>query len=91
MEIDEYNNINLNQELFVNQSNASLKIWAIITIIIFLFTINQLVFDGTIELRTFIYIFIILLTILLLLNLNTKHGFVLTLVLLLVVFLIRIL
>lgn len=85
--IDSYNNIqsNLdNQELFVEQSNASLRIWVLITMVILLVTITQFIGIDYIPTSIIIKLIIVIVLIVLTFNLNSRGGFMLVLLFLLV-------
>jgi hypothetical protein len=86
-----YNDINtsvLTKQLIVEQSSASLRLWLFITIIIVLFTINQIFFGFPLS-GTFLFrMFIVIIFIMVAFTLHTRQGFLMAIIILLLIFFI---
>ena len=79
-QLQEYYSINqdeMNQTLYTNSQNVSLRFWVLITCLVLLVTIKQLVGSGSPPFSITIWLFIIIVLIILTYTLNTPTGFML--------------
>ena len=79
-QLQEYYSINqdeMNQTLYTNSQNVSLRFWVLITCLVLLVTIKQLVGSGSPPFSITIWLFIIIVLIILTYTINTPTGFML--------------
>jgi hypothetical protein len=79
-QLQEYYSIDqdeMNQTLYTNSQNVSLRFWVLITCLVLLVTIKQLIGSGSPPFSITIWLFIIIVLIILTYTLNTPTGFML--------------